>query len=321
MEQASALWHLSPQHSALQEVRLNTLRQAYCLIRSLYSLVSTGTERLVATGKVPPALYQAMEVPYMEGSLALPVKYGYSLTGIVEKGPPHLLHKTVHLMHPHQNWCLVHSRDVFMLPEKVSAQRAILAGNLETALNAVWDAGVSIGDKVLVAGFGIIGSLAARLLQQIPAVEVYVLETNERRRQMAADMGFEVVAAQAQDFDIAFHTTGSSSGLQACLDRVGFEGKVMELSWYGQQQVEIQLGSTFHSQRKQIISTQVSHLPANRLARWDYARRKSVVFRLLEDPVFDQHITGMVTFTELPVLFDKLRKNDLSELCWGVKYD
>ncbi len=320
MYKATACWHLSQHTSSLQEAVILPNEQQNCLIRSLYSLVSTGTERLVASGKVPPAVYTEMQVPYMEGSFSFPVKYGYSLVGRVEEGPASLLHRTVHLLHPHQDLCFVNPQDVFVVPDQIPPQRAILASNLETALNAVWDAQVSIGDSVVVVGFGIIGSLTARLLQLLPAVQVAVLELDPTRSRLAEAMGFTLANPEEDHFDIAFHTSGSAEGLQACLDKVGAEGKVIEVSWYGDQPVTLQLGGSFHHGRKQLISSQVSHLPVHRLARWDFIRRKAVVFELLKLPVFDQHITKTIPFQELPTLFDALRTGSLSELCWSVAY-
>lgn len=320
MHESLALWHLSAEKSVIQKVNPMPSGKEACTVRTLYSLVSTGTERLVALGKVPENLHQSMRVPYMEGSFPFPVKYGYSLVGQVEKGPDHLLGKYVHLLHPHQDYCQVNAADVFVLPHDVPPQRAILASNVETVLNAIWDAQVAVGDKVLITGFGIIGSLLGRVLQNIPAVQVLILEQNPARSDMARQLGFTLAGEAEYYVDIAFHTSGSSAGLQNSLDRVGPEGKVVELSWYGNQSVNVQLGGTFHSQRKQLISSQVSGLPADRRARWDFHRRKVTVFELLQDPAFDQHITRMFAFKELPDLFTRIRNGDLTELCWGVKY-
>lgn len=320
MSKASALWHLSTQKSVLQEAVLKTDQQHNCLVRSLYSLVSTGTERLIATGKVPPSLHTDMQVPYMAGSFDFPIKYGYSLVARVEEGHSSLVSRLVHLLHPHQDLCYVNADDLFVIPDPVPPLRATLASNVETALNAIWDSQVSVGDKVLVVGFGIIGSLISRLLQKMPTTQVSVLDTDPHRQQLVRQMGFALADPHDQDFDLAFHTSGSSAGLQTCLDRIGFEGKVIELSWYGNQSVNLQLGGTFHSARKQIISSQVSHLPADRRARWDFKRRKAIVFDLLLDAAFDEHITRTVKFQELPQLFDRIRQGDISELCWGVAY-
>lgn len=318
MRKARALWHTSDRQSELQEVRLSGGNS--CVLRSLYSLISTGTERLVARGQVPLALYASMKVPYMEGEFSFPVKYGYSLVGEVQEGPEEILGKKVHLLHPHQDYCRVSTDALTVLPDEVPAIRGVLASNMETALNAVWDSGVSVGDRVLVVGFGIIGSLTARLLQSIAGVEVWVYDLDEQRSALARDLGFRTVDRILYDFDIAFHCSSSSGGLQSCIDHVGFEGKVMELSWYGEQAVQLQLGGSFHQQRKQIISSQVSAIPASHRARWDFNRRKAVVMELLKNPVYDQHLGEKVAFEKVPTLFDQIRKGSLSALSWIIDY-
>ncbi|MEM1124101.1 MAG: zinc-binding alcohol dehydrogenase, partial [Bacteroidota bacterium] len=189
--QATALWHLSPTHSALKKEALPTSSKHPIKIKSLYSLVSTGTERLVATGKVPAEMYDPMKVPYMGGNFDFPIKYGYSLVGeILTEGE--LLGQLVHLLHPHQDLLVADNQSIDLIPQGVPAKRAALASNVETALNAIWDGGVTVGDKVLVSGFGMIGGLVARLLSFMPAVEVVVLEKNEFRRQLARQMGFTI---------------------------------------------------------------------------------------------------------------------------------
>ena len=316
---SKALWHTSPTTSVVQEVTADP-KPGYYTVQSLYSLVSTGTERLVATGHVPASLHASMKVPYMEGSFSFPVKYGYSLVGRVIQGTPDWQGRLVHLLHPHQNVCTVHASDLFAIPEAVPPLRATLASNLETALTALWDAEVAIGDHVLVVGFGMIGALVARLLQAMPAVSLYVYDTDLERSAMAEQAGFTVASPAGHDFDIAFHSSSSEQGLQTSIDAVGPAGKVIELSWYGTQPVRIHLGGTFHQQRKQLISSQVSSLPAHRQVRWDFRRRKKVVFELLKNNVFDQHITKVIPFEQLPTLFDRIRQRDRSELGWGVKY-
>ncbi len=256
----------------------------------------------------------------MEGEFSFPVKYGYSLVGEVQEGPEEILGKKVHLLHPHQQYCRVEAHELTVLPEEVPPARATLASNMETALNAVWDSGVSVGDRVLVVGFGVIGSLTARLLQSIAGVEVWVYDLDLKRSEMASKMGFHAVDRMRYDFDLAFHCSSSSEGLQSCIDHVGFEGKVVELSWYGEQSVTLQLGGSFHQQRKQVISSQVSAIASNHQARWDFARRKALVMELLKNSDYDQHLEETVAFEKVPALFDKIRKGSLSALSWLIAY-
>lgn len=317
-ESPQSLWHLSPHESVLQEAQLPSQG---INIHSLHSLISIGTERLVATGQVPDALADDMRVPYQEGDLSLPVKYGYSLVGKVNQLDHELHGKVVHLLHPHQDRIRVASEDLFVVPEGIPARRATLASNLETAVNAVWDSRVSIGDRVLVVGGGMIGILIADLVQKIAGTAVFLAEIREDRLQMAEAWGIKPWTASEGPCDVAFHSSVHEAGLQAAIDAVGKEGKVIELSWYGEREVQVKLGGSFHSQRKSIKVSQVSAIPPERIPRWNYKRRKEVVFDLLTDPQFDRYLTNEVMFGDLPQFFHSLRTEAVSGIGWTVKYE
>jgi len=318
-----SLWHESPTHSALRPAEAPTAA-ALLRVDAHYSLISTGTERLVATGQVPRALWEEMQVPHQQGSLGLPVAYGYSLVGKVV-APDHALHgRWVHLLHPHQEVAWASAAELFPLPDDVPPLRATLASNVETALNATWDAQVMPGDRVLVVGFGLIGSLVARVLSLLPAVELWVVDKDPLRRDLAQNMGFRTLApgqvAELPPVDVALHSSVSAAGLQTALDAVGQEGKVVELSWYGTRSVNLQLGGRFHSQRKQLISSQVSRLPASHQARWDFGRRKEAVFRLLAHEAFDAHIGEVLAFAQAPRLFEDIRSGAAQALGYALRY-
>ena len=207
---ARALWHLSATSSILKEIKLPLENSDNCLLKAEYSLISSGTERLIASGLVPESLHSQMKVPYMQGHFSFPLCYGYSMVGRVISEHSALFSKRVHLMHPHQDICAVEASSLFVIPEDIPSSRASLASNMETALNAIWDSGVSIGDRALVCGFGMIGALVARLLSFIPGVEVHILEIDPVRKRKAAEMGFEVVdKIKEERYDLAFHTSAS----------------------------------------------------------------------------------------------------------------
>jgi threonine dehydrogenase-like Zn-dependent dehydrogenase len=228
----------------------------------------------------------------------------------------------VHVLHPHQNRCVVRLEDVYPLPPEVPPPRATLASNLETAVNVLWDAQVGLGERVLVVGFGIVGSLVARLLSFIPGVELEVVDTTPAKQRLAQAMGFRTPHADDLEpvFDLAIHASASSAGLQMALDHVGFEGRVIELSWYGTRPVSVHLGGTFHHQRKRIISSQVSTIAPMQRPRWDNRRRKDLVFTLLQRPEFDAHITHTVPFTDLPGVFQQLAHVPTAGLAYVVDY-
>lgn len=319
MIQALALWHDDIQSSSLHTHELEW-EGGKLLVRSAYSLISAGTEKLVASGQVPDELSLQMAVPYMEGDFSLPVKYGYSLVARVEKGPSPWVGRHVHLLHPHQSLCVVRPEDCTPLPEKLPLQRATLASNLETALNAMWDAGLAAGDRVLVVGFGTIGALLALLARRHPAVEVVVSETDQARRDRAIDLGFSLYDPTAGAFDLAFHASASAEGLQQCIDAVGKAGKVLEMSWYGKKKVAIRLGGSFHADRKQLISSQVSSLPAVKKTRWTFARRKRVVLELLMDDAWDALLDPPEPFFRSPDLFEGLRSGMSNKFSYLLEY-
>ena len=274
---------------------LGAVVPGWCRVEAEFSGVSPGTERLVGAGRVPEATWGAMRCPYMGGSFAFPVKYGYSLVGRVVEGPPELEGRRVHLLHPHQRAAVVRVEDVSVVPEGISGAAATLASNMETAVTAVWDSEVTLGDRALVVGFGIIGALVARVLAGMTGVEVLVAEIDAEKRALAASMGLEAVAPEevaAGSVDVALHASASSEGLQTAIDAVGLEGRVVELSWYGEAVTEVRLGGAFHHQRKQLVCSQVSRIPTRRAARWDHRRRKALVFRLLREPGWEACLTS-----------------------------
>jgi NADPH:quinone reductase-like Zn-dependent oxidoreductase len=312
---SQALWHLSDTLSAIQPAELPGKG---IKAHALYSLVSTGTERLVATGGVPKALHTPMRVPGMTGDFTFPLTYGYSWVGKVET-PEHPLHeKVVHTLWPHQTALRTPAEMLFPLPETVPPLRATLASNMETVVNAIWDSGISLGDRALVVGFGMIGGLLSRTLSRIPGVQVQVAETHAQRQSQLSAMGFS--PWDSAPVDLAFHTTATGAGLQQAIDAVGPEGKVIELSWYGEREANVRLGGDFHYGRKQVISSQVAHLPTDRQVRWDFHRRKALVMELLGDPAYDAHITQVLPFEQAPAFFEGLRSGTVPPLGTAFNY-
>ncbi len=316
-----ALWHDNENTSSLRKETFSNSSPNMVHIQSLFSLISLGTERTIAKGLVPPTLENEMNVPYMAGEIHLPVKYGYSLVGkIMDKG--HLLEgQLVHLLHPHQSECVVKVEDCYQIPKEIPAHRATLASNMETAINAIWDAELSMGDQVLVVGFGLIGALITQLAAQFPGVNVHIIEKNAARKKMANNLGFITTDDPTPgSYDLAFNTSGHEAGLQHAINAIGQEGRVIEMSWYGDKAVSIHLGGDFHWKRKRIISSQVGLIPSIKKHRWDYRRRKDLVFELLKNPIFDAFITKIIDFAHSPAFFYRLRNEPIDDLGVCIRY-
>jgi threonine dehydrogenase-like Zn-dependent dehydrogenase len=307
MIQSRAFWLTGRGRGSLKTEPVSYPGDDWCVVRSVFSAVSPGTERLVAAGRVPAPLREEMRCPHMGGRFPFPVKYGYSLVGEVLRGPVALRGRMVHVLHPHQDLCVVRREEVRPLPAGLPPARATLASNLETAVTAAWDSGATLGERALVVGFGVVGSLIARVLGLGPAVDLEIAERRPERRRLAESMGFRAAAGTADgSYDLAFDASGTAAGLQAAIDAVGVEGRVVAVSWLGAGPVRLDLGGTFHSRRKRIVSSQVSHIPGPLRPRWDAARRTAFVFRLLARPEFDLHVGPAVRFAELPRAFAAL---------------
>lgn len=304
---AQALFYTAPGAVELRQVTLAPLAPGQVEVRTLYSGISRGTERLVLAGAVPPGEFTAMRAPHQEGDFPFPVKYGYAATGVVEAGPEGLLGRHVFSLYPHQSRFRVDADAVVALPEDVPAARAILAANAETALNAIWDAGAKPGERVLVLGAGLLGCLIAAFLSRIHR-HVDVTDKLAEPAAALADFPVNFVSAETlgRNYDLVLHSTASNEGLQAAIDSLAFEGRVIELSWFGDRPVGLTLGGAFHSRRLSIRSSQVGHVAQSQ--RETVTRRDRLVqaLALLADPRLDRLITGEVAFADLPEQIPRL---------------
>jgi len=312
---AKSLWHINSLQSVIQEAGLSP-RQGQIQLQSVYSLISPGTERTVALGQVPPALHKIMQVPYMEGSFNFPVKYGYSVVARSVEG------KHYHVMHPHQNVLSVDPDSITEIPIELPLWKAGLISNLETALTAYWDGDPKPQEKILLVGFGWIGGLIAGVLKLKGCGDIWVVEPSLTRAALARQYGFRIINGESinQEFDIAFHSSATAEGLQTCVDHMNWEGRIIEVSWYGNRMVNINLGENFHYKRLTIQSSQVSRIPKKMMANWNVKTRKSEVLRLLTNPWWDQFEIPVVPFEEAPMIFDQLRMNHPGSLTYLLKY-
>ena len=319
---AHAFWLSAPGRGEIQPVRLPVPAADDVLVRTLYSGVSRGTETLVFRGGVPPDQYAAMRAPFQEGDFPGPVKYGYLNVGAVEQGPRELRGRTVFCLYPHQTCYVVPAAAVVVVPEGVPPARAVLAGTVETAVNALWDAGPLIGDRVTVVGAGMVGCCVARLLARFPALQVTLVDVDAGRAVVAdaLGVGFALPAAAGDGRDLVVHTSATSAGLQRSLDLLAPEGTVIDLSWYGDTQVRLALGGAFHAGRLGIRSSQVGTVSPARGARRSAGDRLALALDLLRDPAFDAVVTGESRFADLPDVMTRLASGSLPALCHTITY-
>lgn len=319
---ARAFWLSSPGHGELRDVTLPEPGEGEVLVRALYSGVSRGTETLVFRGGVPASQHDVMRAPFQEGDFPAPVKYGYLSVGVVERGPDALIGRTVFCLHPHQSRYVVPVSAVTVVPEQVPAARAVLAGTVETAVNALWDAAPLIGDRISVVGGGMVGCSVAALLARFPGVRLQLVDADPARAETAKALGvdFATPADAAGERDLVVHASATEQGLTRALELLAPEGTVVELSWYGDRRVSLPLGEAFHSRRLTVRGSQVGTVsPAARPGR-GYAERMTLALDLLADPALDALITGESEFDELPELMPRLTRGEIPALCHRIRY-
>jgi threonine dehydrogenase-like Zn-dependent dehydrogenase len=312
----------APGRGEIREEPLPVPGATQVLVRALWSAVSRGTESLVFRGKVPPSEYSRMRCPHQQGELPAPVKYGYSSVGRVEVGAPELEGRIVFCLHPHQTMYVVERSAVTLVPDSVPPGRAVLAANLETAVNALWDAGPLIGDRVAVIGAGVVGCLLARLLGRLPGAEVELVDVRAERAAVAAELGvaFRSPGEASAGRDLVFHTSGSEAGLRTALELADQGGRVVELSWFGDQPVTLPLGESFHVRRLELRSSQVGSVSPRARRRFTHATRLAFALSLLNDPAFDVLFDEEASFDALPATLARLSDPSTSVLCHRVRY-
>jgi threonine dehydrogenase-like Zn-dependent dehydrogenase len=321
--EAHAFWLRAPGCGEIRPVTLPEPGPDDVIVRTLRSGVSRGTETLVFRGGVPPGQYAAMRAPFQEGDFPGPVKYGYLNVGTVEQGPTELRGRTVFCLYPHQTVYVVPASAVTIVPDGVPPARAVLAGTVETAVNALWDAAPLLGDRVTVVGAGMVGCCVARLLSRFPAVRVTLVDVDAGRADVAAAIGvdFALPADASEGCDLVVHASATSAGLRQSLDLLAPEGTVIDLSWYGAIEVRLPLGGAFHSGRLSIRASQVGTVSPARRGRRTRSDRLALALELLRDPAFDALVTGQSPFDELPDVMTRLAAGSLPALCHTITYD
>ena len=320
-QSARALWYVTRGRAELRPAPLPPRGEDEAVVRTLWSGVSRGTERLVFNGQV--SVSERMRAPMQEGDFPYPVKYGYCAVGVVEKGPRELLGRTVFALHPHQDRFVAPASALTPVPDGVPPRRAVLAANMETALNALWDAGAGPGDRMVVVGAGVVGCLVAYLAARLPGAEVTLVDIDLSRAAIAQHLGcrFTKPLDAPGHADIVFHTSATEAGLACALSCAGIEATIVEMSWYGDAPVSAPLGLDFHSRRLKLVSSQVGQVSPSRRARWSRRRRLDKALSLLADERLDALITDEVAFADLAAELPRLLALGAPGLATVVRYE
>jgi hypothetical protein len=321
-EHGEALWYVGPGRVEIRAEPVAPPAAGEVRLSALYGGISRGTERLVLNGRVPASEHSRMRAPNMAGAFPFPVKYGYATVGRIESGPTDLIGRIGFALHPHQTAFNLPADAVALLPPDVPASRGVLAANMETALNAVWDAAPGPADRIAIVGGGVVGSLCAFLCAKLPGAEVTLVDIDPARAEIATAFGvaFALPFDAAGDCDVVIHASATQAGLATALRLAGDEAPVIELSWYGSAQVTAPLGEAFHSRRLRLVSSQVGQVAASHRTRWTHRRRLAAALGLLGDDALEALIAPAVDFHDLPALLPKILAAPGGVLCPLIRY-
>jgi hypothetical protein len=319
---AQALWYSGPGQADIRQETLAPPGAGELRVRALFGAISRGTEALVLAGRVPESEFERMRAPFMAGRFPYPVKYGYATVGRIEGGTEALLGRTVFTLHPHQDLFNIPASAAVVLPQDLPPQRAVLAANMETALNAVWDAAPGPADRIAIVGAGVVGSMVAYLCGRIPGTEVTLVDINPARAELAKilGVGFAKPETAKGDCDLVVHSSGHAAGLGTALALAGEEATVLELSWYGDASVAAPLGGGFHSRRLRLVSSQVGRIAPSHRPRWTHGRRLAAALALLADARLDALLAPAVGFEDLPRRLPDILDASRGVLCQLIAY-
>lgn len=319
---SQSLWYVAPERAEIRSEYLDPLPSQCIRVRALFGALSRGTESLVYRGLVPESEFTRMAAPWMGGVFPFPVQYGYANVGRIEEGPADWTGRLVFALKPHQTLYQSAIDEVVVLPDGVRTERAVLAANMETALNAVWDAAPGPGDRIAVVGGGVVGCLVAYLCGHLPGASVTLVDINPERAAIAKALGvaFALPESTPANCDVVFHCSASASGLATAMGAAGDEAIVLELSWYGAAPVQLPLGGAFHSRQIRLQSSQVGHVATSHRPRWSHRRRLEAAMQLLIDARLDALLSPAIEFAELPSRLPDLLGPRSDTLCCLIRY-
>jgi len=267
------------------------------LVESLVSAVSSGTELLVYRGEVPTDRGADPTVDPLSADLSYPLKYGYATVGEVtavgDDVDPAWRGRRVFAFHPHESHFSAAPDDLVPVPAGTAAETAALLPTAETATTLVMDGHPRVGERVVVFGAGMVGLLTTSVLSAFPLERLTVVEPVESRRRAAEEVGADEAvtpdraAAMGErgdpaGADLVYELSGRPATLDDALDAVGYDGRIVVGSWYGNKRADVDLGSFFHRNRVDVSASQVSTIDPELRGRWTTDRRLETAWDRLD---------------------------------------
>lgn len=298
--------------------------RGHLLVAATLSAVSAGTELLFYRGQAPAGMSVDASFRDMQAAVAYPLAYGYAAVGtVLEQGndvPDDWRGRRVFAFHPHASHFTAVADSLLTVPDSVTDAQAALLPTMETAVNLVMDAQPLIGEHVLIFGQGVVGLCVTRLLHRFPLASLTVVDAIPARRDLALRWGAGVALTPdalpdaGLNPDLIIEVSSNPAALAAAVRCAPFGARIIVGSWYGTKSAALELGGSFHRNRIQLISSQVSTLDGRFTNRWDKARRIQVAWAHLAGLPVDEIITHRFPITDAAAAYRLLDRDPASAL-------
>ena len=234
MTRTTAVVLEQPERIALRPIALDAPGPASVVVDTLWSGVSTGTEKLFWTGRMPPF-----------PGFGYPLVPGYESVGRVVEAPADSGLETGDTVFVPGAACFGDIRGLFggaaaqlvTSPERVMRVEEALGA--DAALMALAATAYHALDPTrlpdLVVGHGALGRLTARLILALGGEPPVVWETNPGRRDGAE--GYRVVSPAAderRDYRVILDASGDAAGLDRLVQRLAPGGEIVLAGFYAE---------------------------------------------------------------------------------------
>lgn len=319
MTTRQTLYFTRPNQVEVHDEPLPTMSPQQVMVQTVVSAISAGTELLFYRGQVPADMPIDANIAGMNQPVRYPLSYGYACAGeVIAVGAevdPAWLGRRVFAFHPHTSAFVSDPATLLPIPDTLSDERAVFLPNMETAVNLVMDARPGIGESVLIFGLGVVGLLALRLLRQFPLWRLHAVDGYTNRRDIAVNWGADALyfpddthALFGCDPDLILELSSNPDALATAVRIAGFGARIVVGSWYGDKIAHLPLGSAFHRNRIQLVSSQVSTLDGQFSNRWSKSRRLNVAWVQLHSLPIDDLITHRLPITQASEAYRLLDK-------------
>ncbi|MEM3693517.1 MAG: zinc-binding dehydrogenase [Candidatus Bathyarchaeia archaeon] len=290
------------------------------LIKTLVTLISTGTELTILSGNFPPNSTWARYGRY-------PFFPGYSNVGrIIEVGKGVNSAKVgdrVASSGPHAQYFIAEEKDLIPIPDGLSDEETSFHTLASGVMNAVRLGGVSLGEFVTVIGVGLLGQFAVAFSRLCGGFPVVAIDLSQKRLDLARLSGaIEILKADESDLeakiaslskgrmaDVVFEVTGNPKVIPRALRLLKRQGRYVQLS-SPRGPSEVDFHDEVNAPSRIIIGAHFSSQPAFETPYnpWTRRRNTELFFSLLTSGIMDiKHlITHRYPFREAPEAYRML---------------